>query len=65
MNLAVYILAAGVLFFVRNLYLPRLDGLATPGSIFSSLGLGLIIILLISVGNIIAIRRFMRRLRYL
>lgn len=64
-NLAVYILAAGVLFFARNLYLPRLDGLATPGSIFSSLGLGLIIILLISVGNIIAIRRFMRRLRYL
>ena len=64
-NLTVYILATGVLFFVRNLYLPRLDGLATPGSIFSSLGLGLIIILLISVGNIIAIRRFMRRLRYL
>lgn len=64
-NLAVYVLATGVLFWVRCLYLPRLDGLATPGSIFSSLGLGLIIILLISVGNIIAIRRFMRRLRYL
>lgn len=64
-NLAVYVLATGVLFWVRCLYLPRLDGLATPGSILSSLGLGLIIILLISVGNIIAIRRFMRRLRYL
>lgn len=64
-NLAVYVLATGVLFWVRCLYLPRLDGLATPGSIFSSLGFGLIIILLISVGNIIAIRRFMRRLRYL
>lgn len=64
-NLAVYVLATGLLFWVRCLYLPRLDGLATPGSIFSSLGLGLIIILLISVGNIIAIRRFMRRLRYL
>ncbi|WP_455523693.1 ABC transporter permease [Porphyromonas endodontalis] len=64
-NLAVYVLATGVLFWVRCLYLPRLDGLATPSSIFSSLGLGLIIILLISVGNIIAIRRFMRRLRYL
>ena len=64
-NLAVYVLATGVLFWVRCLYLPRLDGLATPGSIFPSLGFGLIIILLISVGNIIAIRRFMRRLRYL
>lgn len=64
-NLSVYVLATGVLFWVRCLYLPRLDGLATPGSILSSLGLGLIIILLISVGNIIAIRRFMRRLRYL
>ena len=64
-NLAVYVLATGLLFWVRCLYLPRLDGLATPGSILSSLGLGLIIILLISVGNIVAIRRFMRRLRYL
>lgn len=64
-NLAVYFLAAIALFVVRGLYLPRLEGLATPGSIFSALGLGSIIILLISLGNILAIRGFMRRLRYL
>ena len=64
-NLGVYFFAAIALFVVRGLYLPRLEGLAAPSSIFSALGLGLVIILLISLGNILAIRGFMRRLRYL
>lgn len=62
-NAAVYVLSVGVMLALRSLYLPYLAALGISGSsLLLSAGFGLLIIGLISAGNVVAIRRKVKAL---
>lgn len=62
-NAAVYVLSVGVMLALRSLYLPYLAALGISGSsLLLSAGVGLLIIGLISAGNVVAIRRKVKAL---
>ncbi len=64
-NVGVYILSSMALLIVRHFYLPRLEGLSIPGSMWFALTMGAVIVLSITLGNIVAIRRNIRKLWFL
>ncbi len=62
-NAAVYVLSVVVMLALRSLYLPYLGALGISGSsLLLSAGVGLLIIALISAGNVVAIRRKVKAL---
>lgn len=65
-NAAVYVLSVALLLYARSLYLPRLEVFAISGSpVWIAALAGLAVIVLITVGNVIAIKRKVAGLWYL
>lgn len=65
-NAAVYVLSVALLLYARSLYLPRLEVFAISGSsVWIAALAGLAVIGLITVGNVVAIKRKIAALWYL
>lgn len=64
-NAAVYVVSVALLFAMRALYLPYLEAFSLSGeSVLPAIALGLVIIGLITIGNVVAIKRRVASLWY-